>query len=135
MPNSVRQIEAPVPQHPRPVEAPNHHFRWDLTVNIPTVITLVSLTIGIASFGVTKYVELTKADDSNAVQIRGLRVDVDKIFLTQQGVVREMREGLDTIRKENREDFKEVRGGLDRITDRLPGVVMPNPQSIQGWTK
>ena len=131
MTDNIRPLDAP--QHPRPVEAPNHHFRWDLTVNIPTVMTLISLTIGIASFGVTKYVELTKADDTNRAEIRGLRIDVDRISATQIGVLREMREGLDTIRKENREDFKEVRGGLERITDKLsPGL---GNHSIKGWIK
>ena len=92
MTDNIRPLDAP--QHPRPVEIPNHHFRWDLTVNIPTVMTLISLTIGIASFGVTKYVELTKADDTNRAEIRGLRIDVDRISATQIGVLREMREGL-----------------------------------------
>jgi len=130
MTDSIRQLDTP--QHPRPLEN-RHNFRWDLTVNIPTVITLLSLTVGIATFGVTKYTELTKADDQAASAIVSLRVEVDKISVSQSGVVREMREGMDNIRKENRDDFKEVRGTLERINDRLS--TGSSNQSMKGWQK
>jgi hypothetical protein len=126
--NTVRPLE-PL-HHPRPPEKAG--VRWDFTVNIPTMITLAVLMVSIVSFAVTKYSELTKADLSNANSIAALRMDVDKISASQTGVVREMREGLDAMRKENREDFKEVRGSLDRINDRLP---YQSPNNMQGWTK
>lgn len=130
MTDQARAIES-APHHPRPPEKVG--LRMDLTVNIPTIITLVTMLTGIVSFGVSKYSELTEADQTATTHISALRNDVDKLAAAQSGVVKEMRDGLDAIRKENRDDFKEVRGTLERINDRL--VTPPNNSNMKGWTR
>lgn len=127
MPDStLRQIDPP--QHPRPEEA-RRGLRMDLTVNIPTMIMLLTMVSGVIGFGVTKYAELEKVDLKVAGDIHTLRSDLDKLSSSHGGIVREMREGLDALRKENREDFRETRGLIRDALER------PTPDNAKGWTK
>ncbi len=101
----------------------------DLTVNIPTMITLLTLVSGVIGFGVSKYSELQQVDVMVVNDITALRSDVDKLSSSQTGIVREMRDGLDSLRKENREDFRETRG---LIRD---AFAQPPQHPAKGWTK
>ena len=129
MTENLRQLDAP--HHPRPPEG-RTGLKVDLTINIPTMLTMLGMVAGIVTFGLKTYQELASADANQQKDIAMLRVDVDRVSASQIDLAREFRNGTDAIRRENREDFKEVRAGIDNLKDRLAPA---RQETVRGWTK
>lgn len=130
MTDNLRALDTP-PQHPRPPEG-RHRVQMDLTINIPTIITLVTIMAGVITFGVKTYNDLAAADANQQRDISMLRVDVDRVSAAQADTAKEVRVATETLRKENREDFREVRSTLEDINRRLSPS---SPATLRGWTK
>lgn len=130
--SNVRPIDQSPPR--TPPHNGNQSFRWDLTINIPTMLTIMAMVVGMVTFGINKYNELTAADSSLARDVLSLQMEVTRLQGSQGGMVTEMRTAIDAMRKENREDLREIRGNLERINDRLP-YVSGATNNLKGWTK
>ncbi|WP_226038644.1 hypothetical protein [Pseudomonas aeruginosa] len=132
MSDNLRSLESTHHPNLRLPDGARSGFRMDLTINIPTIITLVTLATGVISFGVTTYNDLNRADVEQKRDISMLRTDVDRISAAQANVAVEMRQATDKNREENRQDFREVRASLDKLNDRLQPAAN---NAMRGWTK
>lgn len=94
-------------------------FRFDRTISLPTILTVLAMLAGWWWWGTQMYADLRIADRENAQEIRTLRADVSRIE-TAQGVQS----------REVKDDLRDINSKLDRLSDRLIGA--PN---IKGWTK
>ncbi|MFF6516508.1 hypothetical protein ACET49_09825 [Pseudomonas aeruginosa] len=86
MSDNLRSLESTHHPNLRLPDGARSGFRMDLTINIPTIITLVTLATGVISFGVTTYNDLNRADVEQKRDISMLRTDVDRISAAQANV-------------------------------------------------
>ncbi|HBP4897681.1 TPA: hypothetical protein L5622_001962 [Pseudomonas aeruginosa] len=64
MSDNLRSLESTHHPNLRLPDGARSGFRMDLTINIPTIITLVTLATGVISFGVTTYNDLQRLEPS-----------------------------------------------------------------------
>jgi TolA-binding protein len=94
-------------------------FRFDRSISLPTIMTVLALLAGWWWWGTQLYADLRIADRENAQEIRTLRGDVNRI----EGSQREQAQSV-------KDDLRDINSKLDRLSDRL--LQTPN---MKGWVK
>jgi len=108
-----------VPPNDESQEA-QHRVKLDLTVNVPTIVTLVLLVISTVSFGVRLYTDLDQRVSLAGVMQEILQQRVasleSAIGEIRQNQAREIKE----LRSEIRADLGEIKGTLNNLLYNRP---------------
>lgn len=101
--------------------APPHKVSWDLTINVPTLVTLVLSMIAGVSWGISTYSDVDKRVTSNTSTTDVLRRDVDRLDGETKALRAEQASKIDALRGEMRGELRDVNGKLDQLLLRGSG--------------
>jgi len=95
--------------------ATGHKVSWDLTINVPTLVTLLIAMISSVSWGVSKYSDVATRVDATRYDSGILRRDVDRLDLETKALRTEQASKIDSLRGELRGELRDVNGKLDQL--------------------
>lgn len=95
-------------------------FRFDRSVSVPTILTVLAMLAGWWWWGTQIYADLRIADRENAQEIRTLRGDMSRLEGTQRDQAQSVRD-----------DLRDINSKLDRLSDRL---LQPS-KNMNGWVR
>lgn len=94
---------------------PAHRVNWDLTINIPTILTMALAVGSGVSAGVSAYNDLDRRLIDDTSTLVTLRRDVDRIDTTTRDLQRDQIQKLDALRAELRGELRDVGQKLDAL--------------------
>jgi len=121
-----------------PDQAPQRKWVLDKTLNVPTLLTIGTLVVGAASFGVS-----TMNDQNNRMSEQDRRIDsverkadsavegIKRVEALQSMQAQNQDAQLQTLRNEFRSDLRDINSKLDTLLLNSGGF---RPET-KGWTK
>jgi hypothetical protein len=95
--------------------APAHKVTWDLTINVPTLVMLVTTVVTCAGWGIAKYSDVDSRVTANNADGRVFRRDIDRLDLETKALRAEQASKIDALRGEMRGELRDVNGKLDQL--------------------
>lgn len=98
------------------VQHPHARIKWDLTVNVPTILSILGLAFTAISLMFSTYREFDTRLTRNTYDITALREKVSSIESSITSVRAENTAQMQTLRAEIRADLSDIKSTLKDIT-------------------
>lgn len=132
----------PTPQPPSPggervVELDRRRpaMRVDLTINIPTMISIALLIVTTSATGVGMYYNLDKRQMVTDLAVATLSQRLDKTETALTSLKAEQVGATSTLRGEMRTDITEIKGLLNRLIFDQPRQAPATQRQLREWSK
>ncbi|TKW79827.1 MAG: hypothetical protein DI543_03160 [Bradyrhizobium icense] len=109
-----------------------HRSRFDLTINLPTMITLAVLTVTVSAWGVGIYSNLDKRQMVTDLAVAALTQRVDRVEGTISNVRADQIASSKSLRDDMKSEMTEIKGMLNQIIFRNPSA---NQRQLKEWSK
>lgn len=109
-------------------------MRVDLSINIPTILSLLAAVVAISGTGITLYYGLDKRQMSSEIEIAKLGQRVDKTENTIVTLRTEQMQREERLRTEMKGDITEIKDTLNRLYYGPPST-RPGKPSLDEWRK
>lgn len=109
-----------------------HSSRFDLTINLPTMITLAVLTVTVSAWGVGIYSSLDKRQMMTDLAVTALAQRVDRVEGTINSVRADQIAASKTLREDMKTEMSEIKGMLNQIIFRNPST---SQRQLKEWSK
>jgi len=114
-------------------------MRVDLTVNIPTILTILAMITTVSGFGITLYSGLEKRQMTVEFEVAKLNQRLDKNETAVNNLRTDGEKQQATLRAEMKGDITEIKEMLNRILfGQVPVSATPNQrqqQQLNEWRK
>jgi hypothetical protein len=108
-------------------------MRVDLTINIPTMISILVLIVTTAGTGVGLYINLDKRQMATDYAVSNLTMRVEKVESTLTVIKAEQATTNSSLRTEMKQDLAEIKDQLNRL---IFAPVPPNRQrQLREWSR
>lgn len=104
--------------------------RFDGTVNLPTILTVIVMFTTSVGFGVGMYNGIDSRIEKNTTDISYVRRDLTSLEQSQRSLDSRITDALQEIQRQNRQDFGDVR----KILNQLLVSTGPHPTTADGRT-
>jgi hypothetical protein len=123
------------PPGPLPADGERRHSsRFDLTINLPTMITLAVLTVTVSAWGVGIYSSLDKRQMMTDLAVTALVQRVDRVEGTINTVRADQIAASKTLRDDMKTEMGEIKGMLNQIIFSAPSSTVSKRQ-LKEWSK
>lgn len=95
--------------------------RFDMTINIPTLLSILSIAAAVAAFAVRVYSDFDKRLDRNSYDVAVMQERLRTIDTQVAQVRSDGNSNVQTLRGEIRVDLLEIKGDLKNLMFRQPG--------------
>lgn len=111
-------------------------MRVDLSINIPTILSLIAAVVAISGTGITLYYGLDKRQMSSEIELGKLGQRVEKTEINIGNLRTEQIQREERLRGEMKGDINEIKEMLNRLYFGAPSRAQPVPRpSIEDWRK
>lgn len=111
--------------------APKHRVKLDLTINVPTIMTLVAMTVTIVVSGIRVYNDLDGRTTKNAYELQTLRDRVVAAETSVSTLKNETNASSTALRSEIKQDLSEIKNTLnDLVLGRRT-----NTATLRNWSR
>ena len=118
---------------PRPLFGPDRRtprMRLDLTVNIPTIISILVLIISTSATGVGLYYSLDKRQTETSYAVANLTSRVEKVEASVSAIKVDQAASNDRLRADVKADLSEIKGQLNQL------IFTPQQQrNLREWSR
>jgi len=111
-----------------------HGVNIDLTLNIPTLLTMLALIVSTSAAGISAWNSLDKRQMSTEFAVNALTVRIDKAENSVAALKSEQGAQFAALRSEMKGDLNEIKGQLDRLVYSGPPPVARRQLNDQ-WSK
>jgi len=122
----------------QPVDPPSaegerrHRARFDLTINLPTMMMLVTAIVTTSAWGVGVYAEFDRRMVMTELAMTALAQRVDRVEGTINSVRVDQVAASKTLRDDMKSEMSEIKGMLNQIIFRNPSV---SQRQLKEWSK
>lgn len=109
-----------------------HSKRVDLTVNIPTMLTMAAMIVTTSAWGVGIYANLDKRQMMTEVAISTLSQRIDRVESNVNNVKLDQTAASKTLREEMKTEMGEIKAMLNQIIFSSPTV---SQRQLKEWSK
>lgn len=109
-------------------------FRVDLTVNIPTMLSIAALIVTVSASGVGLYYNLDKRQTATDFAVANLAQRLDKTEAALISLKADQVGQNATLRGEMKSDISEIKGLLNRLIFAGPPSA-PTQRQLREWSK
>lgn len=128
------QSTAPIPEHLVALDRRSPRMRVDLTINIPTMISIAALVVTISATGVGLYYNLDKRQMATDFAVATLAQRLDKTELALATMKGDQAMQNATLRTEMKADITEIKGMLNRLIF-APAPSQQQQRQLREWSK
>jgi len=105
-------------------------MRLDLTVNIPTIISILVLIISTSATGVGLYYSLDKRQTETSYAVANLTSRVEKVEASVSAIKVDQAASNDRLRADVKADLSEIKGQLNQL------IFTPQQQrNLREWSR